>query len=233
MTVRNVLIVDDEESITWTLATGLRRKDPELKIYQAQSGLEAFACIKQLKSLDLLITDIHMPNLSGIELLEKIQTLGSDPVIFVMTGFGTETIHDQVEKLGAVRYFPKPFDVLEMIDAAFELLAVRDEKRRSPGFTGLIRNLKILDILQLNHLIRQTGLLKIQCDGRDGKVYFVDGEIVHAEARNCFGEDAVYQIMSWESGSFEMLDQVSPEKTTITREWEFFMFEFYRRRERT
>lgn len=233
MAMRNVLIVDDEESITWTLATGLRQRDPNLKIYQAQSGLEAVACIKQLKSLDLLITDIHMPNLTGVELLEKVQTIGSDPVIFVMTGFGTQEIHDQVEKLGALRYFPKPFDVNEMIDAALELLRARDERRKSPGFAGLIKNLKIADIIQLNNMVRQTGLLKIQSDGKEGKVYFEDGAVIHAETRNCTGEDAVYQIMGWEAGNFEMLEQVGPEIRTISKEWEFMMFEFYRRREMT
>jgi CheY-like chemotaxis protein len=225
----NILLVDDDETITWTLATALKKREPSLNIYQAHSGMEALGYIKQLKSLDLLITDIHMPQLTGIELLQKLHESKLQTNIIVMTGFGSDALFDQVEQLGAIRYFTKPFDIKELTAVAIEIVKRSEEPESTSGFLGNFGRLKMIDIIQINCLIKQTGLLKVSCAHRLGKVYFKDGEIVHAECSNAIGEDAIYSIMGWGGGRFDVKEQVYPQKPTIFKSWEYLLIEFCRR----
>ena len=228
---KNILIVDDDETITWTIATAIRKRSDGFQIYQARSGLEAFGYIKQLKSLDLLITDIHMPQLTGIDLLHKLKDFDCDPAIIVITGFGSDSIHQQVEQLGAVRYFTKPFDITEIVDAVHELLERRDTAKHSPGFSGSFGQLNMVDILQINCLIRKTGLLKVQAGDNQGKIYFNDGEIIHAEASHRVSEEAIYYIIDWGCGGFEFIQDVAPKSRTISKSWEFILIEHSRRKD--
>lgn len=63
-----------------------------------------------------------------------------------------------------------------------------------------------------------------------GLIFFRAGEIVHAERRGATGEDAFYDILSWEFGSFEC-DENPTEVTTIQESWDFLLMESMRRME--
>ncbi|MBN1551576.1 DUF4388 domain-containing protein, partial [bacterium] len=169
--------------------------------------------------------------LTGIDLLRKLADHNIDPCIIVITGFGSDEIHNEVEKLGAIRYFTKPFDINELADKAIALLESRANRKKYPGFRGNLGNLKMVDIIQIVCLIRQSGLLKIQSGKTSGKIYLKDGQIIHAETGNAYGEDALYNIIDWESGSFEIHDLVEPSKQTIDKSWEFLLLEQCRRKD--
>jgi CheY-like chemotaxis protein len=224
-----VLIVDDDDTIVWTLSGALQKQNPDLQVFMAVNGQEALGYIKQLKNLDLLITDIHMPDLSGIDLLIRLQDQPIDPDIFVITGYGSLEIHEQVEGLGAVRYWTKPFDVNDLAAEAVTILEHRKNTKKHPGFSGDFGNMRMVDILQINCLIQKTGLLKVQSGSNAGKVYFDHGDIVHAETKQVSGDEALYKIIDFGSGSFEIIDQVAPATRTIQNSWEFLLIEHSRR----
>ncbi len=227
-----ILIVDDDEAITWALATTLMKRNSSLHIHQAHTGREAYGYIKQLKHLDLLITDIHMPQMTGLDLLAKLQEHGTDTAIIVITGYGNADIHHQAESMGAVRYFTKPFNLNELVDTAFDIMEKRGRDGSKPGFSGNLGHLNMLDIIQVNCLIRQTGLLAIKSGSNDGKIYFDSGDITHAETGRSSGEDAVFEIIDWGSGNFDFRDDVKPVRLTIEKSWEFILMEHARRREK-
>ncbi|MBN1356583.1 response regulator [bacterium] len=227
----NVLIVDDDETIVWTLSNALRRQNPNLQTYMAMNGREALGYIRQLKYLDMLITDIHMPDLSGIDLLVRLQDLAVKPEIIVITGYGSSEVHSQVEELGAVRYWTKPFDINELARDAIEILNLSQNRRKHPGFKGSFTHMRMVDLVQINCLIQSSGLLKVKSGSRSGKVYFWNGDIVHAETAIGEGEEALYEIIDWGSGEFELVDQVAPEKQTIHKSWEFLLIEHSRRKD--
>ncbi len=233
MKAPTILIVDDDETITWTLASIIRKKHPDYKVYLATSGMEAFGYMKQLKNLDILITDIHMPGLSGIDLLRKIKDEKLKPEIIVITGFGTSEIYNEVERLGAIRYLTKPFDLATLVKIVDESLAFRENRKKHPGFIGSFGNLKMVDIIQINCLIQKKGLLEIKAGDRRGKLYFDAGNIIHAEAGLLAGEEAVYEVISWGSGDFHFREQVVPPKQTVRKSWEFILMETCRRQDRT
>ena len=72
---KRVLIVDDEEDLTWTLARKLSKDQDKFQLITVNSGREAKEVLSQLP-VDLVITDVRMPEVSGLELLEEIKNNG-------------------------------------------------------------------------------------------------------------------------------------------------------------
>lgn len=112
MRIDKILVVDDEELMRQFLAAALERKGYTVDV--AQNGKEASALLKK-QNYDLVITDMKMPDLSGLEILKKAKELNSQTAVVVMTAYGTIENAVQAMKLGAFHYLLKPFtpDALE------------------------------------------------------------------------------------------------------------------------
>ncbi len=103
----NILVVDDEERMRHLLSIILSRNGYEVE--QAGDGVEALDMIKS-KSFDLIITDIKMPRMDGIELLKEIMEMSIPcPVVFI-TAFATVESAVEAMRQGAVDYITKPFE---------------------------------------------------------------------------------------------------------------------------
>ncbi len=107
-----------------------------------------------------------------------------------------------------------------------------DSHSKSNGFNGTVTNISLPDLIQLLCIGRNSCRMKIRTGTHKGLVYFRDGEIVHAETGDLEGEEAFYQILSWEVGVFEG-DSVATQKETIHENWDFLLMESVRRREKT
>lgn len=85
------------------------------------------------------------------------------------------------------------------------------------GFQGAVGNLPLVDLLQVWALNRFSGLVTVQYQGRTGHLYFVDGEIVHAEGNGLTGEPAVRLILGWPEGQFDLAPNTTTLKRTIEK----------------
>lgn len=127
MQIEKILIVDDEELMRQFLAETLKRKNYEVEV--AKNGKEALALIRK-NTYDLLITDLKMPEFSGIELLRKTKEISPQTLVIVMTAYGTISNAVEAMHLGAFNYLLKPFtpDAIEtLIDKASEHLSLVQE----------------------------------------------------------------------------------------------------------
>lgn len=107
-----ILVVDDESVIREILTDFLEMED--YIVDQAEDGAIAREKLKE-DSYDLVITDLKMPNVGGMELIETVSSMKNAPTLLVMTGFGTvETAIDAMKK-GAYDYILKPFKVQEVL----------------------------------------------------------------------------------------------------------------------
>lgn len=135
-----VLIVDDSATIRHLLAEILGR-DPEIEIVgQAPEPAIARQMIKDLNP-DVITLDVEMPNMSGLEFLEKIMRLRPMPVVMVstLTERGAEVTLDALA-LGAVDYFPKPVhDVAASLNAASSLLSSKVKDAARAHVRALVR----------------------------------------------------------------------------------------------
>lgn len=106
-----VLVVDDEESIREFLEIMLRKEGYEVTC--AEDGQKALDIIKK-KSVDLVISDLQMPNMTGIELLRQVRDQYPELLFMMITAFGTTETAVEAMKLGAYDYITKPFKIDEV-----------------------------------------------------------------------------------------------------------------------
>ncbi len=106
-----ILVVDDEPSMREMLRIVLRRDGYDVTI--AENGREA---IEQLhrQQFDLLLSDIKMPDVTGVEVLRAAKDVNKDIVAFMMTAYASTSTAVEAMRLGAVDYFTKPFSMDEL-----------------------------------------------------------------------------------------------------------------------
>jgi diguanylate cyclase (GGDEF)-like protein len=110
-----ILVVDDEDSIRSVLSQVLG--EDGFKVTEAASG-EAALALFQKQPFDLVITDIVMPGINGIELLTKIKELNSDAQVIIMTSYASLDTAVSALRSGAYDYIFKPFEDIDVITAA-------------------------------------------------------------------------------------------------------------------
>ena len=106
-----ILVVDDEESIREFLEIMLKKEGFEVSL--AEDGARAKEMI-QKKSYDMVISDLQMPNMNGIELLKFVKDSAPDTVFMMITAFGTTETAVEAMKMGAYDYITKPFKIDEV-----------------------------------------------------------------------------------------------------------------------
>ncbi len=106
-----VLVVDDERSMRELLAIVLRREGYEVRL--AENGQRAIETL-QRESIDLLISDIKMPDMSGVEVLRTAKSIDQEIVGIMITAHATTNTAVEALRLGALDYLYKPFDVDEL-----------------------------------------------------------------------------------------------------------------------
>ena len=106
-----ILIVDDEESIREFLEIMLKKEGYEVST--AEDGLKAQELLKK-KTFDMIISDLQMPHVTGIELLKHVKESYPDTVFMLITAFGTTETAVEAMKMGAYDYLTKPFKIDEV-----------------------------------------------------------------------------------------------------------------------
>jgi two-component system, NtrC family, response regulator PilR len=106
-----ILIVDDEPSMREMLRIVLRRDGYDVQL--ADSGREAIDQLRQ-NNFDLLLSDIKMPDVSGVDVLRAAKEINRDVVAFMMTAYASTSTAVEAMRLGAVDYFTKPFSMDEL-----------------------------------------------------------------------------------------------------------------------
>ncbi|MEJ2051735.1 MAG: response regulator [Calditrichota bacterium] len=120
--VKRLLIVDDEESLTFSLYQTFINVPIECEVLTASNGDDALAKIEE-KRFDLVITDIAMPGINGLDLLSMIKARDSQTKVIVITAYGSDENKEQAFRRGADNYLEKPFDLYEIKDLVLKMLA--------------------------------------------------------------------------------------------------------------
>ncbi len=226
---RRLLVVDDEEVITWAISQALTRPG-EMRVVTAHSGEEALELMAK-EPFDLVVTDIRMKGMTGFELLSKIRETYPESGVIVMTAYGSPEAKREATERGSLFYLDKTFELEEFRSVVRKALEQVDRGRAAvgkgeqEGFSGLIGNLKLIDMVQLHCLARNTVTLEVHAEKVSGRVGFLDGEIVFAETNaGAKGRAAFVDILSWNSGHFENIDQ-APAEQNIDESWESLLIE--------
>lgn len=111
--VKRLLIVDDEETLTFSLYQTFINVPIDCEVVTAANSEEAIAHY-DASPFDLLITDISMPGLNGLDLLAHLKGLNKDLHAIVITAYGSDERKEEAFSRGADLYVEKPFDIHEL-----------------------------------------------------------------------------------------------------------------------
>lgn len=103
-----MLIIDDEEGMCWALEKAMQEEGHQ--VLTATSGLEGLA-IFAAQEFDLILLDIRMPDISGLEVLEQIRQRDKKIPVLIMTGYSSLPTALEAMKNGATGYLTKPFNI--------------------------------------------------------------------------------------------------------------------------
>jgi len=139
-----VLIVDDDEGVRYTIAGIL--EDHDVEVAQASSGVEALALLDGAPEHvpSLVITDLRMPGMSGLELIDRVVARPDAPKVVLITAHGSERTAVDAVKRGAYDFFRKPFDLDELVavvNRAVESVRLRAENEQLEGELALRRTM--------------------------------------------------------------------------------------------
>ncbi len=156
-----VLVVDDDDSLVLIISEVLQ--DDGYEVDTASSGEEALELFRS-QHYPLVISDIRMPGISGIELLQEVKKISKDTQVIIITSHASVESTISALRLGAYDYLLKPFEEIELISAvvnrAVEKIGLTKEKQSLLG--NLMRNKEELE--KLNSVLHQLSV----CDGLTG-----------------------------------------------------------------
>ncbi|MEA3338882.1 MAG: response regulator [Chloroflexota bacterium] len=134
MTTRNVLIVDDEPKVAFFLSKALERSNLDYCVSVAHSGEEALEMLDQ-SPVDLLVTDLRMPGISGLELIRWVRASSPQTRTILITAYGNDEVEAETRRLEAYRYITKPFDIGDFTQVVQDALS--DVAVSRPGLVVL------------------------------------------------------------------------------------------------
>ena len=204
------------------MAKSLSKDKDKYEVMIANNGREALGLLEQ-ERIDLVISDIRMPDINGLDLLVKIKKEYPQTKVIIMTAYGSSDVQKEANRRGSLYYVEKPFEISDIRKIIIDLIG----KKR--GFRGKVFGLQLTDIIQMNCLSRLTTALIITRDGEKGVIYVSEGEIIHAECGDQKGTDAFYTILSWQEGEFVSNIGAAPPVQTIYQSWEHLLVEAMQR----
>ena len=216
-----ILIVDDNPNVLKLLNISLSKAGYD--IVEAENGEVAFQ-VANKEIPDLIISDIMMPQMDGIELCWMIRENSKVPLVpfIFLTSFDDSEMEIRGFRAGADEYLNKPIDRKELLERVEELLdrtqklkTIEDNTESKKAFAGELKDLSIVELVQMLNLNKKSGVLKIDGQGK-GEIYLKDGQLIGAKTESQEGEEAVYELVAFEKGTFnfEVSDEEYPNNVT-------------------
>ena len=217
-----VLLLEDDPISQAFISKAILRAASDTTILLAPSLAEGRRLLGE-HSPGLCVLDIQLPDGSGLDFLYDIQDRVPDARVIILTGVPLPQHRDQAEAFGVLHFMEKPVDSRALGEVVRgqrdKWLTARAGNRG--GFSALLTQLTTLDIIQIKCIVRATVALEFTGDhGRQGKLYFKDGEVLHAETGAISGVDAFNEIVGWRGGQvIEIAGGPTPSRT-IEGNWQ-------------
>ncbi|MEM7137405.1 MAG: DUF4388 domain-containing protein [Myxococcota bacterium] len=237
MTKQNLLVVDADPRSLRVLEVSLRNAG--YNVAGCPSVGKAFEILHTNKP-DLILSDTTFSDMDGFEFVEQLRQNPEWSRIPFMYLSSDETIESKIRglELGVQDYLTKPIYIrevvarvgIELARQAREGLAQRTDDAKT-RFSGSLAEMSVVDLLQTIDVSRKSGVLNLKRDdGDQGMISFDSGAVIHAAVEDLGGEDAVYRLLLWRDGSFDLeFRKVSLVERTVHRATQALLMEGMRR----
>ncbi len=235
MSKQSLLLVDGDTRSLRVLEVSLRKAG--FMVTAATSVQDALDKL-ELHAPDLIISEIAFPDGDGFELRRRVRATpewSEIPFIFLTAEAAIENKIRGLE-LGVDDYLTKPIYIKEIVTRINILLQkrqrVRFEERRDgrTRFAGRVGDMPVVDVIQTIEISRKSGVIQFVGErGRQAAIYFRDGRVIDAEAGSLQGEDAVYRLLTWSEGEFEVVFRTVRRREVIAMSSQALLMEGMRR----
>jgi CheY-like chemotaxis protein len=213
-----ILVVDDNPTILKLICQSLEKCG---EIITATDGADALMKTLEVKP-DLILSDYSMPVMDGRALFEKLRArkeTQSIPFVFLAS---QKEIDERLRMVleGVEDYFVKPFFTRDLLRQArritARLLQQRMEKQGGgAGIKGRLTEISLIDWMQSLEQGRKTCALMLRSGNEECTIYFTDGQVNHAVCGDLKGDAAVFKVLTWVDGDWEVdFQKNSPERST-------------------
>lgn len=214
MAAPKILVLDDDPSIIYLCEKLLGAAGFDVR--SVSSGRETIEICWQ-EEFDLLILDLKLPDIDGLEVLPRVRQIQPNMAAIIITGYGTMTAAIEAMRLNAQEFILKPFDGNSLVAKVRLVLAHRQE---SLGvIRGDLNNMSLTSIVSINCNEGNRAHLVIRRNGQRADIFFDGGNIVHMALDDLEGEEVIYEVLTWENGAFELRQDVPPPKRTVHAAW--------------
>ncbi len=193
--MNKVLIVDDEPEYLEIYQSGLQKYEGRFEVLTALGGEEAIEVLKK-ENISVLVTDLIMPEVGGLELLAHMTRNYPTTPCIVMTGYDSPELREIVSRKDILHYITKPIDFDELARAIIEGLDRLDKGAFESGVSTS-------SLMQLINVKQKTCLLEVRYGTKKkGFLYFVNGILYNAVCEDLEGEDAALEMIGWDQADF-------------------------------
>jgi CheY-like chemotaxis protein len=211
---RRLLAVDDNRLILRVVSDFFASQGWEVVTAESVKA----ACAELDRSIpDAIVSDVLMPEIDGWAFFDDVRRrrdLAGVPFVF-LTVEGELPQRLRGLHLGADDYMTKPFAVEELHARLEKLVSRREQLNRArlagdALLAGSVEHLAISDLLQVMSLNGKDGSVVLDQDGLEGRIEFVGGQIVDADAGPAHGNKALFRMLGWTSATFRVLPRSGP-----------------------
>ena len=216
-----VLVVDDNALILDLLTKGLA---PHCEVVTAADGADALLGIVD-DPPDLILCDYRMPGLDGRKLYEKLRARQQTKQIpFIFLG-SRKDVEEKLRPIveGVEEFVVKPFflkDLVRRTKKVIDRLHLEKMQKHAvrPGvIQGRLEEMSMLDLMQSLEMGQKSCRLTIRNGTDTAELFFAAGQCADARLGSFEGEAAVFEVVRWPAGDFEIDFNSSPSRTTISR----------------
>ncbi|MDX2480884.1 MAG: response regulator [Desulfuromusa sp.] len=220
--MKRILIVDDEKSFLLSLKDGLSTHSNKFQILTAENGREAVDVLRTLP-VDLLVTDLKMPEMNGFELLAWTSRHQPQLPVIVMSAFGTPEIETRLAKLDTLQFLEKPLDIQMLEEAIFNGL--------NTGGKSFIRGITLATFLQLMKVEKKNCTLKVSKSEQSAYLYVRRGELIDAKFGDLAGLEAALEVVGWNDAEIEMDGICRRHEDVVNLPMEHLLIEAFKRKD--
>jgi DNA-binding response OmpR family regulator len=232
---QSLLLVDGDPRSLRVLEVSLRKAG--FNVTTAINGRDALDKIT-LATPDLVISETELEDIDGFGFCQQMKenpALHGIPFVFLTASTEIENKIRGLE-LGVDDYLTKPIYIKEIVTRVRILLQKRQRARieeRRDGktrFAGRLNDMAVVDLIQTIEVSRKSGLIQFTGEGgRQAAIFFRDGKVIDAEAGPLSGEDAVYRLLTWNEGEFEVVFRTVRRRDVIKMSTQGLLMEGMRR----
>ena len=190
--MQNVLVVDDEKTLLMIMTGRFEDYKDRFHVFTAGNGKEAIKVL-EAEDIDLVVTDLKMPEMDGIELIAYISNKFPSVPTIAVSAYCTPEVQNKLKKLGALRVMDKPVN-LDLL--AQSVLNGLEQAHKG----GSLNCVSLSSFLQIIEMEEKSCRIDVHANGKQrGSFFLVRGELHDAICGELAGEAAAHEMIGWDN----------------------------------